>query len=294
MTEQQTANARHEFTRLGLIGCGTMGAGVAELAARAGCEVLVRVGSAASEAAGRGRITASMDRAVAKGKITKPERDEQLERISFTTRIEDLADRPLVIEAVREEEPLKAEVLSRVAEVLADERAVLATNTSSLPISRLAGCTRRPEQVIGIHFFNPAHVMPLVELVPSLLTGADTVARAESFVRDVLGKTVIQAQDRAGFLVNSLLFPYLLSAIRLVEAGTAAETVDAGMTLGCSHPLGPLRLADLIGLDVTASIARAMHEETGEPLHAPPPLLLRMVDCGLLGRKSGRGFYSYA
>ena len=284
----------HAFRRVGLAGCGTMGAGVAELAARAGCEVRVLVSSAASEAAGRRRITSSIDRAVAKGKISKPERDEQLERISFTTRAADLADRALVIEAVREDESVKAEVLSGLAGVLSDERALIATNTSSLPISRLARHTDRPDRVIGIHFFNPAPVMPLVELVPSIVTARETVTRAASFVTDVLGKTVIEAPDRAGFIVNSLLFPFLLSAIRLVESGTAAETVDAGMTLGCSHPLGPLRLVDLIGLDVTASIARAMHEETGEPLHAPPALLLRMVDCGLLGRKSGRGFYTYA
>ncbi|MFE1350014.1 3-hydroxyacyl-CoA dehydrogenase family protein, partial [Streptomyces sp. NPDC058757] len=174
------------------------------------------------------------------------------------------------------------------------EDAIIATNTSSLSVARLARATRRPDRVVGIHFFNPVTVLPLVEVVGSVLTSPETRDRAVDFVGGVLGKTVISAPDRAGFLVNALLFPYLTSAIRMVDSGLATpEVIDRGMEAGCAHPMGPLRLADLIGLDTTASIARAMYEETKQPLYAPPPLLLRMVECGLLGKKSGQGFYTY-
>ncbi|MYT72016.1 MULTISPECIES: 3-hydroxyacyl-CoA dehydrogenase family protein, partial [unclassified Streptomyces] len=166
---------------------------------------------------------------------------------------------------------------------------------SSIPVVRLSAATRRAEHVLGLHFFNPVPALPLVEVVPSVLTDRAVSDRALTFVRDVLGKQPITSPDRAGFLVNALLFPYLLSAVRMVESGLAtAEVIDQGMTQGCSHPMGPLRLADLIGLDTTVSIAQAMYEEFKEPLYAPPPLLLRMVEGGLLGKKSGRGFYPYA
>lgn len=280
--------------RVGIVGCGIMGAGIAELTARAGLDVRVAVGSEESRLRGLNRIVASLDRGVTRGRITDADRSAALGRISFTTDMGQLADRHLVIESVREDEETKLEVFRTLDKVLEDDGAILATNTSSLSVARLAAATNRPRQVVGIHFFNPVPVLPLVELVPSVLTGPETVARAEALLTDTLGRTVIQAPDRAGFLINALLFPYLLSAIRMVDSGLAtAEVIDRGMESGCSHPMGPLRLADLIGLDTTVSIAQALYEETKQPLHAPPPLLLRMVESGLLGRKSGRGFYTY-
>lgn len=281
--------------RVGIVGCGTMGAGIAEISARAGLDVRIAVSSDASAARGRRRIHGSLDRAVAKGRVDEADRDAALARIDFTTDLAGLADRQLVVESVKEDEQVKREVFTFLDKVVTDPDAILATNTSSLSVARLARATERGGHVIGIHFFNPVPVLPLVEIVPSVLTERDITERAARFVTDALGKTVIQAPDRAGFVINALLFPYLLSAIRMVDTGLAsAETIDQGMQLGCSHPLGPLRLADLIGLDTTAAIAEAMYEETKEPLYAPPPLLLRMVECGILGKKSGRGFYSYA
>ncbi|MFF9345213.1 MULTISPECIES: 3-hydroxybutyryl-CoA dehydrogenase [unclassified Streptomyces] len=280
--------------RVGVVGAGTMGAGIAELCARAGHDVRIAVRSRESAAAGLRRITGSLDRALAKGKTDEEARDAALARITFTTDLADLADRQLVVESVAEEETAKHEVFATLDKVVEDPEAILATNTSSLSVARLARVTQRPGQVLGIHFFNPVPVLPLVELVGSVLTDGRTVARAEAFVTEGLGKHVIHTPDRAGFVVNALLFPYLLSAIRMVDTGVATvDMVDSGMELGCSHPLGPLKLADLIGLDTTVAIARAMYEETKEPLFAPPPLLLRMVECGLLGKKSGRGFYTY-
>ena len=199
-----------------------------------------------------------------------------------------------VVEAVIEDEGLKTEVFAALDKVVVDERAVLASNTSSIPVMKLGMATKRPEQVIGIHFFNPVPVLRLVEVVTSLLTSPDTTARAEAFAIDVLNKKVIRSQDRAGFVVNALLIPYLLSAIRMMESGFAsAEDIDVGMVEGCGHPMGPLRLTDLIGLDTTLAVAESLYEEFKEPLYAAPPLLSRMVDAGLLGRKAGRGFYDY-
>jgi 3-hydroxybutyryl-CoA dehydrogenase len=198
------------------------------------------------------------------------------------------------VEAVAEQEAVKAEVFTRLDKILVRPDAILASNTSSIPIMKLAMSTGRPEQVIGIHFFNPVPVLPLVELIPSLLTSPATIERATAFAAEMLGKTVVRAQDRAGFVVNALLIPYLLSAIRMFESGfAAAEDIDEGMVHGCAHPMGPLRLTDLIGLDTTKAVAESMYAEFKEPLYAPPPLLLRMVDAGLYGRKSGRGFYDY-
>ncbi|WP_262056972.1 3-hydroxybutyryl-CoA dehydrogenase [Streptomyces sp. STR69] len=290
------ASARHggAIERIGIVGCGTMGAGIAEIGARAGLDVRVAVSSDASAARGRRRILDSLDRAVAKGRVAEADRDAALDRIEFTADLAGLADRQLVVESVREDEQVKREVFAFLDKVVSDPDAILATNTSSLSVARLARATERSGHVIGIHFFNPVPALPLVEIVPSVLTHRDTTERATRFATG-LGKTVIEAPDRAGFVINALLFPYLLSAIRMVDTGLAtAETIDRGMQLGCSHPLGPLRLADLIGLDTTAAIAEAMYEETKEPLYAPPPLLLRMVECGILGKKSGRGFYSYS
>ncbi|MFF3657283.1 3-hydroxybutyryl-CoA dehydrogenase [Streptomyces olivochromogenes] len=293
-TAPRTPDRGEQIERVGIVGCGTMGAGIAEISARAGLDVRVAVASDASAERGRRRILGSLDRAMAKGRIEEADRDAALARIDFTTDLAGLADRQLVVESVKEDEQVKREVFTLLDKVVADSDAILATNTSSLSVARLARATQRSGHVIGIHFFNPVPALPLVEIVPCVLTERDTTERAARFVTGALGKTVIEAPDRAGFVINALLFPYLLSAIRMVDTGLAdAETIDRGMQLGCSHPLGPLRLADLIGLDTTAAIAEAMYEETKEPLYAPPPLLLRMVECGILGKKSGRGFYDY-
>ncbi|MET7744985.1 3-hydroxybutyryl-CoA dehydrogenase [Streptomyces sp. NPDC005385] len=296
-TDTRTGNTGSTGTgidRVGVVGSGIMGTGIAELCAKSGLDVTVAVFSESSLTTAPRRLTASLDRGVTKGKLDPAERDAALARVSFTRDLGQLADRHLVIEAVKEDEALKQDLFATLDKIVEDPDAILATNTSSLPIARLAAATRRPAQVLGMHFFNPVTVLPLVELIDSVLTAPAVSARAETFVRDVLGKKPVTSPDRAGFLVNALLFPYLLSAVRMLESGLAdADTIDQAMTQGCSHPMGPLRLADLIGLDTTVSIAQAMYEEYKEPLHAPPPLLLRMVESGLLGKKSGRGFHTY-
>ncbi|MDI3195260.1 3-hydroxybutyryl-CoA dehydrogenase [Pseudarthrobacter sp. AL07] len=282
-----------EFERVGVLGCGLMGSGIAEVCARAGSGVVVVEANDAAVAAGRKRLTASMDKAVASGRLDAADRDEALARISFGTDIEAFADRLLVIEAVPEIMDLKLDAFRRIDAVIQDPETILASNTSSMPIGRIAAATRRPENVLGVHFFNPAPVQSLVELVTGLQTSSRTLARASAFAAG-LGKEVIVAKDRAGFVVNALLIPYLLSAIRMVEAGHAsAADIDTGMVAGCAHPMGPLKLTDLVGLDTTLHVAAALYEEFKEPHYAPPPLLLRMVEAGMLGRKSGRGFYDY-
>jgi 3-hydroxybutyryl-CoA dehydrogenase len=282
-------------TRIGVVGCGLMGSGIAEVVARAGLDVVVVEDGEAAAKAGRARIEGSLATAVDRGKLDDGDRDAALDRIRVGADIEQLADRQLVVEAVLEDEGAKVAVFERLDRVVEAPDAVLASNTSSIPIMKLAMATRRPESVIGLHFFNPVPVLKLVELVPSLLTGDATLATTESFAAEVLGKRVIRSQDRAGFVVNALLIPYLLSAIRMLESGFAtADDIDAGMVEGCAHPMGPLHLTDLIGLDTTIAVAESLYEEFKEPLFAPPPLLSRMVDAGLLGRKTGRGFYEYA
>jgi 3-hydroxybutyryl-CoA dehydrogenase len=271
-----------------------MGSGIAEVAARAGRDVTVVELDAAAAERGLARIEASLETAVSRGKLADDDRTAALARIQVTHDRDALADRELVIEAVVEDEPTKVATFTALDDVVSSADAVLASNTSSIPIMKLAMATRRPEAVVGLHFFNPVPVLKLVELVPSLLTADGTVDRAERFAVDVLGRRVIRSQDRAGFVVNALLIPYLLSAVRMLESGFAtAEDIDAGMVEGCAHPMGPLHLADLIGLDTTMAVAESLYEEFKEPLYAPPPLLSRMVDAGLLGRKTGRGFYDY-
>ena len=283
-----------DIQRVGVVGSGLMGSGIAEVCARAGLDVLVAEVNPDAAEAGRGRIASSLGRGVRSGKLSTEDRDAALERLRFTTDLGDLADRNLVVEAVAENEQVKTDVFAALDKVVEDPDAIFASNTSSIPIMKLGMATGRPEQVIGVHFFNPVPVLKLVELVPSLLTGEKTKARAEAFATGVLRKEVIRSQDRAGFVVNALLIPYLLSAIRMMESGFAsAEDIDNGIVLGCAHPMGPLRLTDLIGLDTTKAIAESMYEEFKEPLYAPPPLLARMVEAGLLGRKTGRGFYTY-
>jgi len=276
-----------------VVGSGIMGAGIAEVAARSGCDVVVREVTAELAEAGRARIAASLDRAVTRGRLAAADRDATLGRIRTTTSLDDLADRDLVIEAIVEDEPTKTALYRELSGVVRPD-CVLASNTSSIPISRLAAAAQRPERVLGMHFFNPVPVLPLVELVPSLRTGQSTVDTARAFAEGRLGKKTVLCKDRAGFVVNALLVPYLLAAIRMVEAGVAsAEDVDTAMVAGANHPMGPLALTDLIGLDTTAAVAVSMYEEFKEPLYAAPPLLLRMVEAGLLGRKSGQGFFSY-
>lgn len=285
----------NQIQRIGVVGCGLMGSGIAEVCARAGLDVIVREVNAGAAEAGQQRITASLDRGARSGKLTEEERDAALAHLSFTTELADMADRQMVIEAVVEDEALKTEVFRVLDKVVTDPSAILASNTSSIPVMKLGIATQRPEQVLGIHFFNPVPVLRLVELVTSLLTSPETAARSEGFAAEVLHKKVIRSQDRAGFIVNALLIPYILSAIRMMESGFAtAPDIDTGMVEGCNHPMGPLRLADLIGLDTTLAVADSLYTEFKEPLYAPPPLLSRMVEAGLLGRKAGRGFYDYA
>ena len=280
--------------RVGVIGAGQMGGGIAEVCARAGVDVVVFDTTDALTAAGRSRITKSLERGVTAGKITERERDEGLARLRFTTDLTDLADRQLVIEAVIEDEAIKAAIFARLDEIITDPDAVLASNTSSIPIMKLGAATANPGRVLGLHFFNPVPVLPLVELVSSLVTSEAAAARTEEFAATVLGKQVVRCSDRSGFVVNALVVPYLLSAIRMVESGFATVAdVDTAVVAGLSHPMGPLRLSDLIGLDTLKLIADKMFEEFKEPLYAPPPLLLRMVEAGWLGKKSGRGFHLY-
>ena len=280
--------------RIGVVGCGLMGSGMAEVSARAGLDVVIVEANDDALAAGGKRIEKSLERAVRHGKLTGEEQAAAQGRMTFTTDYKQLADRQLVVEAVVESAPAKVAVFQRLDEVVEDPGAILASNTSSIPIMKLAMATRRPAQVVGIHFFNPVPVLQLVEVVTSLLTDPSVTEAARTFASSQLGKHVIQSQDRAGFIVNSLLIPYLLSAIRMLESGFAtAADIDTGMVEGCAHPMGPLALTDLIGLDTTMAVAISLYEEFKEPLYAPPPLLSRMVDAGLLGRKSGRGFYSY-
>ncbi|MCF3119515.1 3-hydroxybutyryl-CoA dehydrogenase [Streptomyces arenae] len=287
--------AHAEIRRVGVVGGGRMGAGIAEVCARAGVDTVVCEVDATAARAARERVSVSLERAVQRGKLDRPAAEDAEARLVFTGDLDDLADRQLVIEAIVENADAKTEVFAALDKTVEDPEAVLATNTSAIPIMRLGMATRRADRVIGLHFFNPVPVLPLVEVVSSLHTAPRTVAAVTGFATETLGRTAVHARDRAGFVVNALLIPYVLSAVRMAESGFAtAADVDAGMELGCAHPMGPLRLADLIGLDTVAAIARSLYEEFKEPLYAPPPLLLRMVEAGLLGRKTGRGFHVYA
>ena len=280
--------------RVGVLGCGLMGAGIAEVCVRAGLDVTVVEANPAAAERGLANVTGSMERAVTSGKMSDDDMRAALARLTVTDDWSVFADRQLVVEAVSENPDLKVSAFERLDDVVQSSDAILASNTSSIPIMRLATATRRPDQVVGLHFFNPVPRLPLVELVPSLMTSRATLERTRTFAADTLKKNVIESKDRAGFIVNALLIPYLLSAIRMFEAGFAtAEDIDTGMMNGCAHPMGPLALADLIGLDTTMAVAESMYAEFKEPLYAPPALLSRMVEAGLLGRKTGRGFYVY-
>ena len=280
---------------MGVVGCGVMGAGLAEVCARAGLDVLVAVSRPGRVAAGRERLVRSLDTAARKGKLAEADREAALRRVSFTADLRDFADRQFVIEAGPERESVKLDVFATLDKVVEDEQAVLGSNTSSFPIIQLGRVTDRPGKVIGTHFFNPVTVLPLVELVGSVLTEEETATTAEAFVTGVLGKQVVRTKDRSGFVVNALLIPYLLSAIRMYESGMASlADIDKAMKLGCAHPMGPFGLIDLIGLDIVEAISESLYGEYREQHYSPPPLLARMVSAGLLGKKSGRGFYDYA
>ena len=282
------------FDKVGVIGAGIMGAGIAEVCAKADKDVVVLEVDDAAIDAGRARVTSSLDRALRGGRLEQDAYDAVLGRMRWTTSYDDLADRDLVLEATPEVEELKLATFRRLDEVVQPD-AVLASNTSSIPLVKMAAVTKRPDRVVGVHFFNPVPVLPLVEVVESLLTGPETLLAVTDFAEKDLQKQTIRSKDRAGFVVNALLVPYILSAIRMLESGFAsADDIDLGMVKGCAHPMGPLHLADLIGLDTCAAIAESMYTEFKEQLFTPPPLLLRMCEAGLLGRKTGQGFFSYA
>ena len=279
--------------RIGVVGCGLMGSGIAEVCARAGLDVVVAESSAGAAVAGRTRLEKSLMRAEERGKIDSA--TEVLDRIRVVEGLQELADRDLVVEAILEDEAAKIALFKQLDKIVTSPQAVLASNTSSIPIMKLAVATSRPSHVLGVHFFNPVPVLSLVELVPSLLTTNETTERARRFVEKTLGKHAIDCQDRAGFVVNALLIPFVLSAIRMLESGFAtADDIDEGLVRGAAHPQGPLALADLIGLDTVKAVAESLYDEFKEPLYASPPLLARMVEAGLLGRKTGRGFHTYA
>jgi 3-hydroxybutyryl-CoA dehydrogenase len=279
---------------IGVVGSGLMGSGITEVCVRAGLDVIVVEADALAAERGQQRLERSLQTGARRGKLTQDEADAAFARVRYSTDLDELADRELVIEAITEDAAAKVAIFRSLDKVVTSENAILTSNTSSIPIMKLATVTERPEQVLGLHFFNPVPVLRLVELVTSLMTGDEVVDRATGFVTESLGKRVIRSQDRAGFVVNSLLIPYLLSGVRMLESGFATrDDIDAGMVEGCAHPMGPLALCDLIGLDTMRAVADSLYEEFKEPLYAPPPLLLRMVEAGLLGRKSGRGFYEY-
>jgi len=280
------------INKVGVVGCGLMGAGIAEVCARAGMDVIVAESSASLADIGRTRLEKSLIRAQERGKIDSA--TEVIDRIRVVSDLEQLADRDLVVEAILEVEEAKIALFKQLDRIVTSPEAILASNTSSIPIMKIAVATARPSHVLGVHFFNPVPVLSLVELVPSLLTATETTERARIFVEQILGKHAIKCRDRSGFVVNALLIPFVLAAIRMVESGFAtAADIDEGLVRGAAHPQGPLALADLIGLDTVKAVAESLYEEFKEPLYAPPPLLARMVDAGLLGRKTGRGFHTY-
>jgi len=279
--------------KVGVVGCGLMGSGIAQVCAEAGYRVIVREKSDELLQKGLGRIDSFLSRGVAKGKLTEARKREVQERLEGTTDLPRLAGCDLVIEAVVESLEAKRELL-RELDVACPAPVWFASNTSSLSITELAASTRRAGRVVGLHFFNPVPLMKLVEVVRSPLTEAEVYEAAAGFV-ETLGKTAIRTSDRTGFVVNRLLVPYLLDAVRALEEGAGSVTdIDDGMRLGCGHPMGPLVLLDFVGLDTTLSIANIMFDEFRERRFAPPPLLRRMVQAGLLGRKSGKGFYDYS
>lgn len=282
-----------EIRNVGVVGCGLMGSGIAEVAAKAGFDVVVREIHDEAVASGRTRIERSTARAVEKGKLTSDEREAAMSRLRFTTDLADLADRDLVVEAIVEDLEAKAELFSAL-DALCGPSTIYASNTSSLTITEMAARTDRPDRVVGLHFFNPVPVMKLVEVVRTIATGDEAFQAVFDFAT-ALGKEPITARDNSGFVVNLLLVPYMLDAVRQLERGVASITdMDKAMVLGAGYPMGPFTLCDFVGIDTTCRIAEIMFEEYREQRYAPPPLLKRMVALRRFGRKVGRGFYDYS
>ena len=278
--------------KVGVLGCGLMGSGIAQVCAQAGHDTIVLEATEELLQRGLDRIGKFLQGSVDRGKLKASDRAAALSRLRGTVRAADMADRDLVIEAVTEDLAAKQALLGAV-DAVCPPRTIFASNTSSLTIAQLAAATRRPGRFIGLHFFNPVPLMNLVEMAPTFLTEEDAIAEAAAFVAS-LDKTLIRTTDRTGFIVNRLLVPYILDAVRALESGAGSiADIDRAMVLGCGHPMGPLALLDLVGLDTTLSIAEVFFEEFREPRFAPPPLLKRMVLAGMCGRKTGRGFYDY-
>ena len=281
-----------EIKKVGIVGCGLMGSGIAETCGKSGYTVIVNEVSDQALKKGQERITKSLDKAIEKGKATPEQKQKVLESLSFTAKLEDLKGCDLIVEAVVENMEEKKRIWKSLDPCCGAE-AVFASNTSSLSIVEMASVTKRASRMLGMHFFNPVPVMKLVEMVKPITVDEEVFTTARKFAES-LGKTVIVAKDTPGFIVNLLLVPYLLDAIRALEKGIGSrEDIDAGMTLGCGHPMGPLTLTDFIGLDTTYYIAEAMYKEFKDPRYASPPLLKSMVIAGFHGRKSGKGFYTY-
>ncbi|HEY5144737.1 MAG TPA: 3-hydroxybutyryl-CoA dehydrogenase [Solirubrobacteraceae bacterium] len=277
---------------VGVVGAGFMGSGIAESSARAGLAVHVYEPDATALERSRGRIEQSVARAVRGGKLSAEEGAALIDRVSWTEDLAELAPAQVVVEAIVEDPAVKGEVFARMDATLPDAL-ILASNTSSIPIAQLAAATGRPERVVGLHFFSPVPVMRLVEVVVGLDSAPQAVDTALAFAAQI-GKTAIRTKDRSGFIVNMLLVPYLMAAVRMYEDGFATrEDIDEGMKLGAGHPMGPLTLADFIGLDVLYAVCDSLYEEFKQPEYAPPPLMKRMVAAGRLGRKTGKGFYDY-
>lgn len=281
-----------EIRKVGVIGCGLMGSGIAEQAARSGFTVVVREINDEVLAAGQKRVLGSMQKGLQRNKLTQSEYDAATASLSFTTNVADLADCDMVIEAATENMSIKKKIFAELDGVVSAST-ILASNTSSLSIAEIASATQRPDKVLGIHFFNPVPVMPLIEYVRGFLTSDETMTAARAFGA-ALGKKTVESKDCPGFIVNRLLIPYLLDAINVLEQGVASrEDIDLGVQLGLNHPMGPLTLADFVGLDTLLFIADAMYDEFKDDRYAAPPLLRRMVIAGYWGRKNGKGFYTY-
>jgi 3-hydroxybutyryl-CoA dehydrogenase len=283
------------ISKVGIVGGGQMGGGIAEVCAKAGVDTIVVEMTEELTNRSKAGITKSLDKAVDRGKLDAAGKDAALALLTFTTDLGAFADRELVIEAVIEDLEVKRELFAKIDAIVTDPDAILASNTSSIPITQIALATARPQSVVGMHFFNPAQIMPLVEIISTVVVDEAQVDRAAEFATDALGKTVVRAKDRAGFIVNKLLCPYIFEAIRMYEDGFATrEDIDAAMVNGAGYPMGPLTLSDLIGNDTMLAVADAFMAEYEDPRYAAPTLLKRMVEAGLLGRKSGQGFYDYS